>query len=642
MFKSTLIVVLNVMLCFSIFETAGATSTSFRSPEVVYQSPNNGDDYVLEQAKFIVRFKKFFLQTHPITSFRAEILGSRSGAQQATIHLSDDGETVIITPEHEFELAEDVHARIYSRSTEENILLNEFSFHTTKLSFAQRSAAANTLYDKEQAEARQHQNNNISAKPFPILNPLANKFPDPIITFNTKPSTGRFFLAAINFNVAEPPPAPPPVNTAMIFENWGANYYFQQTPAFASMGDLKVQPFHNSITYFQRIAGGDQSKGISFCIYYELDANYKLIDSFRCGNGYPTDAHDFQILSNNHSLVESYDAQFVNMQTLTGDPNADTAATVFGAIVQELDSNKNVIFQWRSWDHFLITDCTNDNPLTAPSIDYVHLNSVEQDHDGNIIISSRHMEEVTKINRTTGEIMWRFGGKHNQITVENDTLPFSHQHDARRLPNGHITLFDNGNLHIPPFTRVLEYSLDEQTKQANLVWSYQDTINGNILYSYAAGNVQRLPNGNTVIGWGIQNDPVVTEITSDGTKVFEASFPFNFDSYRAFKFPWKTGVGLLGVKDAEPTIPNISNSKISVFPNPASTNATIAFTIGSPSNVSFEVCDVLGRVLATQSQYFSMGGDYSANLSLGSLPTGTYYIKVMIGGIIKTEKLIVR
>ncbi len=315
---------------------------------------------------------------------------------------------------------------------------------------------------------------------------------------------------------------------------------------------------------------------------------------------------------------------------------------VFGAIVQELDSNKNVVFQWRSWDHFLITDCTSDNPLTAPSIDYVHLNSLEQDHDGNIIISSRHLEEVTKINRTTGEIMWRFGGKHNQITVGNDTLPFSHQHDARRIPNGHITVFDNGNLHNPPFTRVLEYSLDEQTKQANLVWSYQDTINEKILYTYAAGNAQRLPNGNTVIGWGIQNDPIVTEITADGTKVFEASFPLNFDSYRAFKFLWRTSVGLLGVKDTDPTVLNNIDTKISVFPNPASTNVTIAFTVGSPSNVSFEVCDVLGRVLATQAQYFSTSGDYSANLSLGSLPAGTYYVKVMIGGITKTEKLIVR
>ncbi len=642
MSKPTTTIVLSVLLCLSIFGSATATSGYFRSNEVVYQSPNNGDDYVVEQAKFIIHFRKMFIESHPLSSLRAEIFGSKSGLQQATFHLSDDGETVIVTPEHLFALDEDVHAKIDIGSTDENILLNEFSFHTTKMSFAERSAAASKLSEREYSETHQHLNTNTNIQPLPLLKTLANKFPDPIITFNTKPSAGRFFLAAINFNLAEPPPAPAPVNTAMIFENWGANYYSKQTPSFASMGDFKVQPVHNSITYFQRIAGGDQSKGISFCVYYELDANYKLIDSFQCGNGYPTDAHDFQILSNNHSLIASYDAQFVNMQTITGDPKADTAATVFGAIVQELDSNKNVVFQWRSWDHFLITDCTSDNSLTAPSIDYVHLNSLEQDHDGNIIISSRHLEEVTKINRTTGAIIWRFGGKHNQITIGNDTLSFSHQHDARRIPNGHITIFDNGNLHNPPFSRVVEYSLNEQTMQANLEWSYQDTINGNILYTYAAGNAQRLPNGNTVIGWGIQNDPVVTEITSDGTKVFEASFPLNFDSYRSFKFPWRTGVGLLGVKDAEPQTANIITTKFSVFPNPASSNATIAFTVGSSTNVTFELCDVLGRVVATQSQYFSAGGDYSAHLSLSSLSAGTYYIKAAIGGMTKTEKLIVR
>ena len=31
-----------------------------------------------------------------------------------------------------------------------------------------------------------------------------------------------------------------------------------------------------------------------------------------------------------------------------GDPNA----TVEGLIIQELDQNQNLLFQWRSWDHF--------------------------------------------------------------------------------------------------------------------------------------------------------------------------------------------------------------------------------------------------------------------------------------------------
>jgi len=55
-----------------------------------------------------------------------------------------------------------------------------------------------------------------------------------------------------------------------------------------------------------------------------------------------------------------------------------------------------LIFQWRSWDHFQITDATHEN-LLASNIDYVHGNAIEIDTDSNIIISSRHMDEITKL-----------------------------------------------------------------------------------------------------------------------------------------------------------------------------------------------------------------------------------------------------
>lgn len=84
----------------------------------------------------------------------------------------------------------------------------------------------------------------------------------------------------------------------------------------------------------------------------------------------------------------------------------DSATVVTGNIIQGLDQNKNVIFQWRSWDHFQITDATPDIDLTAHTIDYVHCIAVELDDDGNILISSRHINEITKINIQTGDIIW--------------------------------------------------------------------------------------------------------------------------------------------------------------------------------------------------------------------------------------------
>src|SRR5262249_25533915 len=220
---------------------------------------------------------------------------------------------------------------------------------------------------------------------------------------------------------------------------------------------------------------------------------------FATGNGYFTDLHDLQILPNGHALMMSYDPQPVDMSAVV--PGGNPNATVVGLVLQELDTDKNVVFQWRSWDHFAITDAPSPRAtLTGPTVDYVHGNAIELDQDGNWLLSSRHMSEITKIDRQTGEIMWRLGlnALNNQFTFVGDDRGFSHQHDIRRLPNGHITLFDNGNYLNPVYSRAVEYGLDEVNKVATLVWEHRNSPD---VYSGFMGDAQRLEDGGTVIGW---------------------------------------------------------------------------------------------------------------------------------------------
>jgi hypothetical protein len=154
------------------------------------------------------------------------------------------------------------------------------------------------------------------------------------------------------------------------------------------------------------------------------------------------------------------------------------------------------------------------------------------------------MDEITKIDRQTGDIIWRLGGKkakNNDFMFTNDELTFSHQHDIRRLSNGNITMFDNGNLHSPNFSRSVEYQLDEQNYTASLVWNFSYEP---VVYSRAMGNTQRLYNNSSIIGWGIRSEDVraVTEVKEDGTVAFELSLPDNMLNYRAFRFDWKTNL----------------------------------------------------------------------------------------------------
>jgi hypothetical protein len=155
------------------------------------------------------------------------------------------------------------------------------------------------------------------------------------------------------------------------------------------------------------------------------------------------------------------------------------------------------------------------------------------------------MDEITKINRQTGEIIWRLGGlksRNNQFQFINDPITFSHQHDIRRLPNGNVTLYDNGNLHIPKISRAREYKLNESSKTVELIWAH---TNEPPIYKSGLGNVQKLSGNNTLIGWGgwiNQGDEAISEVQQDGSLALEISIPDSFLNYRAFKFPWRTNL----------------------------------------------------------------------------------------------------
>ena len=75
-----------------------------------------------------------------------------------------------------------------------------------------------------------------------------------------------------------------------------------------------------------------------------------------------------------------------------GDPNA----MVEGLVIQELDSNQNVIFEWESWNHFNVTD-NEYLDLTSDLIQFIHANAIDIDYDDNILVSSRNIDEITKI-----------------------------------------------------------------------------------------------------------------------------------------------------------------------------------------------------------------------------------------------------
>jgi len=301
----------------------------------------------------------------------------------------------------------------------------------------------------------------------------------------------------------------------MIIDNNGTPVFAQKTTG--GVYDFKPQP-NGMLSYYDIKMDG----------YYIMDKDYNLIDSIRCLNGIETDIHELRILPNGNYLILGFDSHKVDMSQIVEGGNP--SATIIGYVLQEIDKNKNVLFEWKTWDHFGITDSYSD--LKQGTIDVAHGNSIDVDYDGNFLVSFRNTQEITKIDRVTGKILWRLGGK------KNDTLGFSWQHAARRLQNGNLMLFDNGFRREPSllsFSRALEYKIDEINKTAALIWQFRNKPD---IYSIGLGYSQRLPNGNTFIAWGAAV-PAISEVTESGRKVFELSFKDNYSTYRAYRFPWK-------------------------------------------------------------------------------------------------------
>ena len=485
-----------------------------------YISPIPGSSFISPESNIIIRYGSIIADPELDASI-INVTGTRSGSHHGQLIAAKDNRTLIFKPSNQFHPGEKVSISFAGglRTNDGKFLPRlEFSFYVSN-----QIPVIDAINNRDYLNRCLIRfNRGDELKNFNYLaNPdtgLPADLPNVHISISNKPTEGYTFIAPWYFQGSFFDP-----NYLMIVDNYGTPVYYKKNDVLAL--DFKVHK-NGILTYYDQ--GSDS--------FIAMDSSYNLINRFNCGNGYPTDFHDIQVIPNGNYLIMGQDFQTVRMDTIV--PGGDSAAVVIGQIIQEKDENHNVIFQWRSWDHFLITDASDHIDLTAHTIDYVHANSIELDYDENIIISCRNMDEVTKIDRSTGEIIWRMGGKKNQFQFSNHPRGFSFQHDSRRLEDGKITIFDNGNFLTPQYTSILEYSVNELDKIIKLDWNYSH----NNHYSGAMGNSQRLDNGRTFIGWGSSWNPAVTEVEYDGTKTFELKFDSLFYSYRAFRFTWSTNL----------------------------------------------------------------------------------------------------
>jgi len=572
-----------------------------------YTDPIPGAKYINPGTTIIFRASFKLNKSDIINSNNVKITGSVNGNYTFSVIRTKDEYTYILKPINDFAPGENVTVKFYkgiNTSTGINAAPFSYSFKIKSVEIP-----VNPLLGLVNEVSSTEIEKLLTA---PLHKGEPDGFPVITITQSNGPADGLLLVSNIVFNTLIP-------NTPylIIMKNDGTPVFSRQMNG--QIFDFNRQP-NGNFTYFNREGGK----------YYELDTLYNLTDSFYTGNGYFTDLHELRVLPNRHALLMSYDKQPVDMSLLIagGNPNAQ----VTGVILQEIDENKNVVFQWRSWDHIPITDATHEN-LLAPEIDYIHSNAIEMDNDGNILLSSRHLDEITKINRSNGNTIWRLGGKKNEFTFTNDPQKFSYQHGIRRLPNGHIIMFDNGNFHSPQVSRAAEYILDETNKQATLFWEYRNTPS---IYGYAMGFAQRLENGNTLISWGATN-PTLTEIKPDGSKALQITFNTGIFSYRAFKYDLSNG--LTGIQPVNNQIP-AGYSLSQNYPNPFNPSTTIKFQLPKEGYTKLEIFDELGRSVKTIVAQNLHPGNYEISFSSENYSSGIYYYRLSSNDFSDSRKML--
>jgi len=336
---------------------------------------------------------------------------------------------------------------------------------------------------------------------------VPSDFPQPVITVNQHPAPGYLFLE----NEAQSGS-----RYAMILDNDGSPVWYHRNGGWG----LKVQ--RNDLITWGAFTGADK--------------NFNVVRTYGAVNGYATDNHALEVLEDGgYLLLGTHGQGAVDMtRYLAG---ASTNAGVLSTVLQEFTATGDLILQFRGWDHFDIRDLepSVDNPLGG-SMSFPHMNAIDVDTDDHLLLSSRNISEVTKIDRDTGRVIWRLGGARSSFTFVDDPLNgFRNQHDISALGDGRYLLFDNGNGHDPQVSRAAEYQLDLTRMTATLVWQFRNTPD---YYTSYMGSAQRLPNGNTLINFVGAAYPKVTEVDSEGVKQLEMYLSPGSELYQAYRFPW--------------------------------------------------------------------------------------------------------
>ncbi|MDO9407152.1 arylsulfotransferase family protein, partial [Patulibacter sp.] len=329
---------------------------------------------------------------------------------------------------------------------------------------------------------------------------------------------------------------------AEIFDDRGKLVWFRpRAKDGTSILDLKPQTYQGRpvVTFWEGVA----LRGYGFGSFRIVDQNMNEIGNVSPNGKGQMDFHELTLTPRDTALGISYKPVRGDTRSVRGGSRNDL---VMRNLIQEIDPRTNkVLWEWDATKAVSPSESYLPIPRRAEvAYDFIHANSVNEDTDGNILVSSRHTHTIYKVDKRTKKIIWRLGGKRTNFEM-GPGARFAWQHDAQRRPDGTISLFDNVSSiedDRGKRSKGLVLRLDEAARTASVVRSFVNPVRK---LNNTQGNLQALPNGNWFVGWGGTGDNV-SEFSPDGKQLFEAKYASTgTESYRAYRSPWT----------AQPTVP---------------------------------------------------------------------------------------
>jgi hypothetical protein len=291
--------------------------------------------------------------------------------------------------------------------------------------------------------------------------------------------------------------------------------------------DFRVQTYAGRpvLTWWQGRTSGGRGEGEGII----ADESYRVIARVRAGNGVRADLHEFTLTERGTALLLAYQDRRRDLGAYGGSEDGK----VTDGVVQEVDvASGRVLFQWRAMGTIPLSDSYERMPRGSEPWDAFHLNSVDEDAAGDLLVSARHTHAVYKIAKATGRVAWRLGGRRPTLRMGSGTH-FALQHDARFAAGGLIRIFDNSSHALRRRSRIIWIRPDTAARTATLVRERHHPAD---VLSGTQSNAQELGNGDLFVGWGSQGR--ISELAPDGRLLLDLKLPRGWDTYRAYRSPW--------------------------------------------------------------------------------------------------------